>query len=120
MVKGGNFFMDINKHIVDQRITKIIEENPSWFYKEGDWGRKISKSFLILGVSSYLDIELSETNSLITEGGNDSGVDAIYIGDAVDFEFQVTIFQAKYKQNLENESNFPANSESSKCGRIDL
>jgi len=102
--------MDINKHIVDQRTSKIIEENPLWFENENDIMRKTSKSFLIMGVASYLDIELSEANSLITEGGNDSGVDAIYIGDAVDFEFQVTIFQAKYKQDLENDSNFPANS----------
>lgn len=102
--------MDINKHIVDQRIRKIVEENPTWFESEREINRKISKSFLIFGVASYLEIELSEVLSIITEGGNDSGVDAVFIGDAVDFEFQVTIFQAKYKQDLDNDSNFPANS----------
>lgn len=102
--------MDINKHIVDQRIRKIVEENPIWFESERDIIRKISKSFLMLGAASYLGIELSEVLSIITEGGNDSGIDAIFIGDAIDFEFQVTVFQAKYKQDLENDFNFPANS----------
>lgn len=102
--------MDINKHIIDQRIRKIVSENPDWFFMESDENKKISKAFVILGVASYMGIELSEAFSLVTEGGNDSGIDAIFIGDTVNFEFQVTIFQAKYKNNLDNDTNFPANS----------
>ncbi len=102
--------MDLNKHIVDQRIRKIVEENPEWFTYEKDDEIKLSKAFVLLSVASYLGIELSEALSLMTEGGNDSGVDSIFVGDTVNFDFQVIIFQAKYKRTLENDSNYPANS----------
>ena len=51
--------MNINKSIIDQRITKIIVENPQWFSDHRvvhDAGKKISRAFLMLGVASYLDI----------------------------------------------------------------
>ncbi len=47
---------------------------------------------------------------MVTEGGNDSGIDGIYIGDAIGYEFPVLLFQGKYKFDLEKESNFLANS----------
>jgi hypothetical protein len=102
--------MEINKHIVDQRITKIVADNPKWFAKIGDERQKKSKAFVILSVSAYLGIEMEEAKNLITEGGNDAGVDAIFIGDLNDFEFPVTIFQGKYVFDLDKDSNFPANS----------
>lgn len=102
--------MDINRHIVDQRIRKIVLDNPDWFIAEGDDNKKITKAFVILSVSAYMGIELSEAYSLLTEGRNDAGIDAISIGDTVNFEFQVTIFQAKYKFDLDNDANYPANS----------
>lgn len=101
--------MDINKHLVDQRINKIINDKPEWFEGLNDKQRKISKSFVLLVVSSYLNIELSEAILYITDGGGDAGIDAIYVGDTTDSEIPVTIFQGKYKTDLEKESNFPAN-----------
>jgi hypothetical protein len=102
--------MDINKHIVDQRIKKIVEDNPKWFSDINEEKKKLSKSFVFLSVSTYLSIELSEAQSLVTEGSNDAGIDAIYIGDFNDFEFPVTLFQGKYNFDLEKDSNFQANS----------
>ena len=102
--------MDINKHIVDQRIRKIVNDNPEKFADEGDEKAKLSKAFVCLSVASYLNIELEEAFDLITEGSNDAGVDAIFIGDVNDYDFSVTIFQGKYGFNLNKESNFPANS----------
>ena len=102
--------MDINKHIVDQRVKNLINERLEWFKNENDENRRISKAFLIIGVASYLDIEYEDVLSLITDGGNDCGVDAVYIGDVTDTEFNVVIFQAKYKhKELDNDYNFPAN-----------
>jgi hypothetical protein len=103
--------MDINKHIVDQRIRKIVNDNPDKFQNENDENKKLSKAFVCLSVASYLDIELEEAFGLITEGGNDAGVDAIYIEDVVDYNFQVTIFQGKYHlKDFDNDDNrFPAN-----------
>lgn len=102
--------MDINKHIIDQRIRKIVKDKPEWFLDSKDDNQKNSKSFVLLTVSTYLNIELSEAFSLITDGGNDAGVDAIYIGDTNGQELPVTIFQGKYVFDLEKDSNYPANS----------
>jgi hypothetical protein len=41
-----------------------------------------------------------------TEGGGDFGVDAMHISEEYDGEFTVSLFQAKYKNNLEGNSNF--------------
>ena len=102
--------MDINKHIIDQRIHSIVKQNTEWFSNDRDESRKVSKAFVIQGIASYLGIDLSEAVSLVTEGGNDSGIDAIYVGDAVDWEFMVILFQGKYKRDLANDAHFPANS----------
>jgi hypothetical protein len=101
--------MNINKHIIDQRIRKIVKEKPEWFDNLYDEEKKISRAFVLIAVSTYLSIELSEANSILTDGGGDAGIDAIYIGDTVEYELPVTIFQGKYKRDLEKESNFPAN-----------
>jgi len=103
--------MDINKHIVDQRIRKIVTDNSDKFADEADENKKISKAFVCLSVASYLDIEIEEAFGLITEGGNDAGVDAVYIGDVIDYNFQVTVFQGKYHlKDFDNDDNrFPAN-----------
>jgi len=101
--------MNINKHIIDQRIRKIVQEKPEWFADQNDEDRKVSRSFVLLAVSTYLSIELSEAHAILTDGGGDAGIDAIYVGDTTDLELPVTIFQGKYKKNLETDANFPAN-----------
>jgi hypothetical protein len=101
--------MNINKHIIDQRIRKIVQEKPEWFDNLKDEEKRISRAFVLIAVSTYLSIELSEANSILTDGGGDAGIDAIYIGDQVEFELPVTIFQGKYKRDLEKDSNFPSN-----------
>jgi len=101
--------MDINKHIVDQRIKKIVQDKPEWFSDINDEDKKNSRAFVLLSVSTYLSIELTEARSLITDGGGDAGIDAIYVGDTSDLELPVTIFQGKYKNKLDVDSNFPAN-----------
>lgn len=103
--------MDINKQIIDQRSRKIQEENPEWFQDcKSDENRKISKAFLLLGVASILEMDFSEAFSCITEGGNDAGIDALYVGDITDTDFSIILFQAKYVFKLDKDSNFPANS----------
>jgi hypothetical protein len=101
--------MDINKHIIDQRIRKIVADNPDKFAGENDDKKKLSKAFVCLSVASYLNIELEEAFGLMTDGGNDAGVDAIYIGDVGDYDFAVTLFQGKYTFDLNRDTNFPAN-----------
>lgn len=100
--------MDLNKQIVDQRIRKIVKENPNWF-EERDEKRRISKAFVLLGTASYLKVDISEAVFYLTEGSQDAGIDAIHISDTEDYEFTVTIFQGKYKFDLENDSHFQEN-----------
>ncbi len=106
--------MNINKSIIDQRITKIIADNLVWFSDEkiiNDHTKKISKAFLMLSVASYLDIELEETFAYLTDESNDSGIDAVYIGDITDIDFTIILFQSKYYtgKKMENDANFEEN-----------
>lgn len=99
--------MDIAKQIVDQRIQGLIKEYPGIF---GDSSEKnISKAFLLLGVSAYLDLDVSEAEQYITDGGSDGGFDAAYIAEGSDFQLNVVLFQSKYTRDLSTDCNFPAN-----------
>ena len=102
--------MDIEKQIVDQRLRRIVTDHVEWFEDSKDEKQKMSKAFVVLAVSAYLKIRLDEAIGLVTDGGQDAGIDAIYIGDVQDYEFSVTIFQAKYVFDLNKDANFPANS----------
>lgn len=100
--------MDIAKQIIDQRVNKILTDNPTLF-SGVDQERKKSKAFLLLGVAAYLDIDIAEAVQYITDGGNDGGFDAAYIAEIQDYQLNVVLFQSKYSRKLENDSNFPAN-----------
>lgn len=100
--------MDIAKQIIDQRVNKILEENPDLF-QDGDIERRCSKAFLLLGVAAYLDVDIAEAVQFITDGGNDGGFDAAYIEESQDSQINVVLFQSKYSRKLNNDSNFPSN-----------
>ena len=102
-----NARMDIAKQIVDQRIAGLIRENPTLF--TGTDEKNVSKAFLLLGVSAYLDLEIDEAEQYITDGGNDGGFDAAYIVEGPDMQLDVVLFQSKYTRDLDKDSNFPAN-----------
>ncbi len=100
--------LDIAKQIIDQRVNKILEENPDLF-QDTDVESRRSKAFLLLGVAAYLDIDIAEAVQFITDGGNDGGFDAAYIEEAQDSQLNVVLFQSKYSRKLNNDSNFPSN-----------
>ncbi|MGK5092030.1 AIPR family protein [Deltaproteobacteria bacterium TL4] len=102
--------MNINASIIDQRVTGIVEDHPEWLPAGNDVNKKKSTAFVLLCMSTCLEILMDESAELITEGGNDAGVDGLHIGEVEDGEFMVTIFQGKYKINdLEGTANFPEN-----------
>jgi len=102
--------MDIIKQVIDQRVTKVIEENPLFFADfVNDKEKQKSFAFLLLGVAAYLDIDIAEAAQYLTDGGNDGGFDAAYITQSGEGMLNVVLFQAKYTRDLEKESNFPAN-----------
>lgn len=100
--------VNISKQIIDQRINVNMDNNPELF-AGFDAERRKTAFFLLLGVASYLDIDLSEAYQCITDGGNDGGFDAAYIAETQDGQINVVLFQSKYSRDINNETNFPAN-----------
>ncbi|MBF0621639.1 MAG: AIPR family protein [Magnetococcales bacterium] len=101
--------MDINASIIDQQLTGLIDKHSSWL-PPGDDNKKRSAAFVLLCMSNCLDMPLESCVDMLTEGGNDAGVDGLRIGEIEDGEFLITIFQGKYKvKNLDGTANFPEN-----------
>ena len=100
--------VSIVKQIIDQRVIVISDEH-SEFFEGDDEERRRSKCFLLLGVSAYLDIDLEEAYSLVTDGGQDGGFDAAYYEETADGIINVTLFQSKYDRNMDHTKAFPAN-----------
>lgn len=102
--------MNINVSIIDQRLASVIDAIRLQAAEElgiSDAGKLKSLAFVNLCVQTILDLEDDHTFDCLTEGGGDFGVDAMHISEDYDGEFTVSLFQAKYKNNLEGDSNFP-------------
>ncbi|WP_271252826.1 AIPR family protein [Pseudanabaena sp. Chao 1811] len=102
--------MNINASIIDQRLSSVIDnirQQASEELRIRDEAKLKSLSFVYLCVKTILDLEDEQTFECLTEGGGDFGVDAMHISEEHDGEFTVSLFQAKYKNNLEVNSNFP-------------
>jgi len=101
--------MDINASIIDQQLTGLLEKY-SDSLPAGDANKRRSAAFVLLCMANCLDIPLEDAFELLTEGGNDAGVDGLHIGEVEDGEFLVTVFQGKYKINtIDGAANFPEN-----------
>ena len=103
--------MNINASIVDQRLTGIVQDHLALIepYAKNDAVKQRSVAFVLLCASTALALPLEDAAELLTEGGNDAGVDALHFSEPDDGEFTVTIFQGKYKQDLMGAANFPEN-----------
>ena len=102
--------MNINISIIDQRLVSVsedIRQKASEELRITEAGRLKSLAFVYLCVKTILDLDGDDVFDCLTEGGGDFGVDAIHISEEYDGEFTVSLFQAKYKNNLEGNSNFP-------------
>ena len=76
-------------------------------------GRKPAKVGRVRGslhVHRTLEMPHEDCIELLTDGGNDAGVDGLYIGDVEEGDFVVTLFQGKYRvKDLRGTANFPEN-----------
>lgn len=104
--------MNIHASIIDQRLGSLAENIQQQAAEElniTDAGRLRSLAFVFLCVKTMLDLTDEEAFDCLTEGGGDFGVDAMHISEEYDGEFTVSLFQAKYQNNLEGNANFPEN-----------
>jgi len=102
--------LNINAAIIDQRLQSIRDEIRDRAEHELNINQEDKLKFLafvFLCVKTVLDLPDDEAFDCITEGGGDFGVDAIHYSEEMDGEFVVTLFQGKYKNNLEGDANFP-------------
>jgi hypothetical protein len=102
--------MNINAAIIDRRLLAVCDEIRERAKDElniGDEERLKSFSFVYLCVKTMLDLPEEETFDALTEGGQDFGVDAIHVSEEYDGEFIVSLFQGKYKKDLEGNAKFP-------------
>jgi hypothetical protein len=105
--------MNINAGIIDQHVRGLaarlkdrIEETLDRSKLDDNLARSVA--FVILCVKTMLDLTEDEALDRVTEGGNDLGIDAIDIGDIIDGQFTVTLFQGKYNHvNLDGVRGFP-------------
>jgi len=98
--------MNINAAIIDQRLISISDEIKEKAENElgikNDEIKLKSLAFIYLTVKITLDISDEETFDCLTEGGQDFGVDAIFISEERDNEFTVNLFQGKYTSLSDN------------------
>jgi hypothetical protein len=100
--------MSLNLSIIDLRVGKLAEDQREAL-GPGDEDKLRSRAFVLLVVSTVLDIPIAQALELLTDGGQDAAMDAIHVGDVLDGEFVVTLFQGKYKQRQDGAATFPAN-----------
>ena len=104
--------MNINASIIDQRLNSLIDTIRRQAAEElriNDPGKLKSLAFVYFCVQTILDLDDSHTFDCLMEGGGDFGVDAMHISEEHDGEFTVSLFQAKYKNDLQGNANFPEN-----------
>jgi hypothetical protein len=106
--------MDINAGLIDQQVTSIVTrigtEIRDKIRAGADEHKVRSAAFALLCLQHTLALDEQSALDAITDGGNDAGIDAIYIGDVVDGEFSTAIVQSKYSKNLNGDAGYPANS----------
>ncbi len=99
----------MNASLIDQRIGKIVADYDSFLPAGADDHKRKSAAFVLLCMSTVLDLPIEEVADFLTEGAQDASIDGIHLGEVDDGEFTVTLFQGKYKQNLEGQNEFPEN-----------
>lgn len=103
--------LNINASIIDQQVLAFAERQKTAIAEKGncknDEAKLRSAAFVAFAVKTVLDLNEDEAVECLTEGGGDFGVDAVEVSEVQDGEFGVTLFQGKYKKELDGKANFP-------------
>ena len=114
--------MNINASIVDQRVLALSERYSNLLAEKEipltDNDKRKSAAFVVLCMSCVLQISIEEAFDSLTEGSGDAGIDGVHVEDVEDGEFTVTLFQGKYKKDMEGTSNFSENAVRSMIGIV--
>ncbi|MCL2305821.1 MAG: AIPR family protein [Planctomycetaceae bacterium] len=104
--------ININKSIIDQQLTGIEEQIRKQAMDEfGFSGDRLkSLAFVYLCVKTMLDLDPEEAFDCLTDGAGDFGVDAVHTSVPMDGDVVVTLFQGKYKRDLDVEAAFEGTS----------
>lgn len=102
--------ISFNASILDQHLAGLLETYPALFDGIRQPERRKATAFVLICLKTTLELSIEQAAKLLTDGGNDFGVDGLHVGEENDGEFCVSIFQAKYKVNdLSGTANFPEN-----------
>jgi hypothetical protein len=92
--------VNINVSIIDQQVrglaTKLKSQIDDAMSRTLDEVHARSVAFVLLCQKTLLGVSDEEALDVLTDGGNDFGVDALDLSDVTDGEFTVTLFQGKY------------------------
>lgn len=104
--------MDLNASLVDQRVRHLVETHRDALSGgdakiAGDEANLASRAFVALCVQALLDVPLEEAFERLTDGAHDLAIDALEVDGVRDFEFDVTLFQGKYRKKLDGRGAFP-------------
>ncbi len=100
--------MNINISIIDQHVSKIARDFGDFLPKDKEKAK--SAAWVLLCIKHILDVGFEDALDFLVDGSSDLGINGLHVGDELDGEFIVTIFQGKYKRNFDGKSNFPENS----------
>lgn len=98
--------MDINLSVVDQRVSKLASLHGERLRPRGSEDARRSAAFVLLCMQTLLNIDTGEALGYITEGTDDAGVDGLHVGDVMDREFTVALFQGKYQKRTDGQAEF--------------
>ena len=103
--------MELSLQIVDLRVQQLKERYAARMESElkvkNDEDKAKSAAFVQLVVKTILDLDEDAAFDCLVDGGNDYGIDAIAIGDVVNEQFGVTLFQGKYQRRDDGLGGFP-------------
>ncbi len=95
----------INAQIIDQRVQGLAKKLQ--IMRKSEKPVAPGQAFLALVCQVVFDLTSEEVEDAIVDGSNDFGVDAIVLGDIRNDEFEIALVQAKYRQDLNADVNFP-------------
>lgn len=103
--------MNFKASIIEQQFLGLDDETKNALRDElnlsSDETKFKSTLFLYYSTKILLDLERDETIECLVDGGQDFGIDAIFVSEPEEHELPITIIQAKYTNNLKGDSNFP-------------